>query len=161
MLLQSIELINFRQFQHEIIEFAQAPDKNVTLIIGDNGAGKTSLAQAFFWCLYGEVSFQDKILLNRNHAINLVPGESDKVSVRICLKHGGRKYRIIRSQKYTKNFKELKPDNAELNIEVTDEKGNTNWIGEDNPRIKDLLMRQEINDIIPKELSKYFFFDGE
>ena len=161
MLLQSIELINFRQFQHEIIEFAQAPDKNVTLIIGDNGAGKTSLAQAFFWCLYGEVSFQDKILLNRNHAINLVPGESDKVTVRICLKHGDRKYRIIRSQRYTKYSKELKPENAKLNIEVTDERGNTSWIGEENPRIKDLLMMQEINDIIPKELSKYFFFDGE
>ena len=54
MLLESIKLENFRQFRNEYIEFAQGTDgKNVTIIIGDNGTGKTTFAQAFFWCMYG------------------------------------------------------------------------------------------------------------
>ena len=65
MRLQSIELTNFRQFKDEKIQFAIDKNQNVTLIMGDNGSGKTSLAQAFFWCFYGTNSFQDKILLNR------------------------------------------------------------------------------------------------
>ena len=61
MLLESIKLENFRQFRNEYIEFAQGSDgKNVTIIIGDNGTGKTTFAQAFFWCMYGETEFSDK-----------------------------------------------------------------------------------------------------
>ena len=42
MLLESITLENFRQFRHESIDFAQGENgKNVTIIIGENGTGKT------------------------------------------------------------------------------------------------------------------------
>lgn len=47
MLLQSIELQNFRQFINEKIDFSTDPERNVTLIIGENGTGKTTFAQAF------------------------------------------------------------------------------------------------------------------
>ena len=49
MLLQSIELQNFRQFINEKIDFSTDPERNVTLIIVENGTGKTTCAQAFFW----------------------------------------------------------------------------------------------------------------
>ena len=65
MLLQSIELKNFRQFVNEKIDFSVDQDRNVTLIIGENGTGKTTFAQAFFWCLYGTTEFTDKIILNK------------------------------------------------------------------------------------------------
>ena len=64
MLLQSIELQNFRQFINEKIDFSTDPERNVTLIIGENGTGKTTFAQAFFWCLYGETDFTNKTMLN-------------------------------------------------------------------------------------------------
>lgn len=57
MLLQTIELQNFRQFVNEKIDFSTDPERNVTLIIGENGTGKTTFAQAFFWCFYGETDF--------------------------------------------------------------------------------------------------------
>ena len=63
MLLQSIELQNFRQFINEKIDFSTDPERNVTLIIGENGTGKTTFAQAFFWCLYGYTIFTE----NRKH----------------------------------------------------------------------------------------------
>lgn len=43
MLLKSIKLENFRQFRNESIDFAQGEGgKNVTIIIGENGTGKTT-----------------------------------------------------------------------------------------------------------------------
>lgn len=66
MLIESIKLQNFRQFQNEFISFADGSDgKNVTIILGENGSGKTTFAQAFFWCMYGETSFLDKKLLKK------------------------------------------------------------------------------------------------
>ena len=50
MLLLSIKLKNFRQFRDGEINFADGKDKRkVTIILGDNGAGKTTFAQAFSW----------------------------------------------------------------------------------------------------------------
>ena len=75
MLLKSIKLENFRQFRNESIDFAQGEGgKNVTIIIGENGTGKTTFAQAFFWCLYGETEFSDKIILNKLVATDMTPG---------------------------------------------------------------------------------------
>lgn len=46
MLLESIKLQNFRQFRNEAINFAKGEDgKNVTIIIGENGTGKTTFAR--------------------------------------------------------------------------------------------------------------------
>lgn len=75
MLLKSIKLENFRQFRNESIDFAQGIDgKNVTIIIGENGTGKTTFAQAFFWCMYGETKFSDKVMLNKVVAADLKLG---------------------------------------------------------------------------------------
>lgn len=163
MRIQSIELVNFRQFQKEHIEFATEKRKNVTLIVGENGAGKTSLAQAFFWCLYGEVSFQDKTLLNRNLANYLTPGKSAEVSVRLCLEHNNCQYTIIRTQLYLMGNNGLSAKNSEINIKITDSNGNTKWVGHNkpNPLARSQAIEYEINDILPRELSRYFFFDGE
>lgn len=47
MLLKSIKLANFRQFLNEEITFASGENgKNVTIILGENGTGKTTFAQA-------------------------------------------------------------------------------------------------------------------
>lgn len=64
MLLKSISVTDFRQFKGEqTVNFSTSSDKNVTVIMGENGAGKTTFAQAFMWCLYGETDFSDKAVL--------------------------------------------------------------------------------------------------
>ena len=83
MLLKSIKLANFRQFLNEKITFASGENgKNVTIILGENGTGKTTFAQAFFWCLYGDTEFSDKMILNRLVANRLLSGQNAKVSTR-------------------------------------------------------------------------------
>ena len=118
MLLQSIKLINFRQFRKEQITFADGTDgKNVTIILGENGTGKTTFAQAFFWCLYGETEFSDKIILNRLVANDLVTGQSADVAVELKLKHGDSAYTLTRRQTYTKDSSgNVKGNNAVFDI---------------------------------------------
>lgn len=156
MLLQSIKLTNFRQFRDEEIEFASgAGGKNVTIILGENGTGKTTFAQAFFWCLYGETEFSDKIIMNRVVANKLLSGQSDKVKVELRLQHGENTYILTREQTYTKDASgNVKGANTIFDIMRRDKTGNTTMI-------KPTLRETEVNSILPKELSRYFFFDGE
>ena len=156
MLLESIKLHNFRQFRDESIEFAQGKNKkNVTIIIGDNGTGKTTFAQAFFWCMYGNTSFKDKKMLNKIVAKEMLPGQEEKVRVTLTLRHGAVGYTLIREQVYKKDFNnKIKDDNTVFTIAKKDASGNTTYI-------KPLQCEAEVKSILPEELSKYFFFDGE
>lgn len=156
MLLKSIKLENFRQFRNESIEFAQGENgKNVTIIIGENGTGKTTFAQAFFWCLYGETEFSDKVILNKIVASEMTPGDEKKVKVILRLRHGEVGYKLIREQIYRKDYSSnVKGDNTVFDIEVKDVSGNTSFL-------KKSLCEAEVKKILPKELSRYFFFDGE
>lgn len=156
MLLQSIKLVNFRQFRNESIDFAGGADgKNVTIIIGENGTGKTTFAQAFFWCLYGETEFSDKSMLNKMVATEMRPGQDVKVQVELKLHHGEVDYTLIREQTYRKdNANRIKADNTVFDIATKDASGNTTYV-------KKSMCESEVKSILPKELSRYFFFDGE
>ncbi|WP_314537166.1 AAA family ATPase [uncultured Selenomonas sp.] len=155
MLLKSIKLENFRQFADGQIDFSTDPAQNVTLIIGENGTGKTTFAQAFFWCLYGETTFTDKNLLNRNVSESMTPDQTETVKVVLTLTHGSADYQIIRTQEYKKSYSnKVQGANTVLNISVKSADGNTRYL-------RPLECETEIKKILPKELSHYFFFDGE
>ena len=156
MLLKSIKLVNFRQFINESIDFAEGKDgKNVTIILGENGTGKTTFAQAFFWCLYGDTEFSDKIMLNRKVANGMRPGQEEKVIVTLRLRHGEVEYTIVREQAYHKDFNgKVRGDNTIIDIAYKGADGNTTYV-------KKSLCESEVKSILPKELSRYFFFDGE
>ena len=156
MLLESIKLENFRQFIDESINFAQGKDgKNVTIIIGENGTGKTTFAQAFFWCLYGETEFSDKAMLNKKVALQMTPSTPQTVRVTLKLRHGEVNYTLIREQTYRKdNNNRIKADNTVFDIAKKDAAGNTTYE-------KKSQCEMTVKSILPKELSRYFFFDGE
>lgn len=156
MLLESIKLHNFRQFRDESIDFAQGENgKNVTIIIGENGTGKTTFAQAFFWCMYGETEFSDKTILNKVVAAEMRPGQEERVKVTLSLRHGAVGYTLIREQVYRKDYNNnVKGDNTIFDIAIKDAGGNTTYV-------KKTQCEAEVKGILPKELSRYFFFDGE
>ena len=92
MLLKSLYIKNFRQFKGETtIEFAYDKEKNVTIILGDNTYGKTTLLQAFNWCLYDFVIFDKDsnpdMLLNLELASQMQYGSREIVEVKIILIH--------------------------------------------------------------------------
>ncbi len=157
MLLTKITLNDFRQFRGtQTIEFSTDKEKNVTIILGENGSGKTTFAQAFKWCLYGSTDFRDPIVLNKKVANDLGPSAETTVSVTLELIHRKIPYFITREQKYTTNSKgELNtPNSSVLKIQYKAEGGGKKFVDE-----KEVELR--IKEILPQELSKYFFFDGE
>lgn len=153
MRLNYIKLENFRQFKNLNLEFAKERDKNITIIMGDNGAGKTTLAQAFFWCFYGETSFKTKELVNIVELEKKSIGEKLRVKVELSFDYNAMEYFLVRETEYIK-----KDSNRFNNIQETKvymSKKNKN--GE----MEKVNFEKEIRKILPKELSKYFFFDGE
>lgn len=157
MLIKKIDLINFRQFSgSNTIDFATDSEKNITIVMGDNGAGKTTLAQAFLWCLYGETDFKVKELINRDVRDSLKIDGKEEVRVKLYVSRGGKDYYISRSQKLIKDVRTIKSQGVEFFVA---EKNKEN--GEWEFNMTENQSRIFIKKIIPKELSKFFFFDGE
>ena len=50
---RKIKFSNYRCFLDGELSFQETDERNVNLIIGTNGAGKTELLFAFWWGLYG------------------------------------------------------------------------------------------------------------
>ena len=155
MIIRKIVLKNFRQYIDTSIEFATDPEKNVTVVMGDNGTGKTTLAQAFQWALYGETRFQIREIINRIVREKMTMGESKTVSVTIELFYNEKEYTVKRSVTYKKNAqKKLEEIDHKFTIGNINENGEFHYFneGEKNYMIKQFL---------PKDLSGFFFFDGE
>ena len=103
MLIKSLKMQNCRQFKGTTaVEFSCDPTQNVTIILGDNTFGKTTLLQAFNWCFYESVTFDNDpdFLLNLEVANEMTNGDTETVSVEICVIHNGIEYVISRSQQY-------------------------------------------------------------
>ena len=55
MYIKEIELNNFRIYKgRNVISLLPSDDKNVIVISGKNGFGKTTFLMSLVWCLYGK-----------------------------------------------------------------------------------------------------------
>ena len=160
MLIKSLRYKNFRQFKGENqITFSCDPQKNVTIILGDNTFGKTTLLQMFNWCFYDKAIFNDNpdFLLNLELASAMYNGDDPiEVLIEIVLEHEGRDYTITRKQDYLKVNGTVIHRDSKLKVTFKDlSTGKTGYIE------KDKDMKSVINLILPEDLSGYFFFDTE
>ena len=157
MILKSIQMINFRQFKNEKIEFSTDNDKKLTVILGDNTTGKTTLVKAFLWCLYQENNFGTKILLNNDVLEEMSYGQGKKeTKVIVDLIHDNKNYTITtRETYYRDSYEKVRIDTKATTsiIVYNGEKGNI--------PITQRLVKETINDILSEELKNYFFFEGE
>jgi len=156
MLLKSLKVKDFRQFKGEqTIVFADDSQKNVTVIMGDNGTGKTTLAQAFTWCLYGETDFDDKILLCKATSKDMIPGDTEKVRAELSLTHNGIEYTVISEQLYRKTERgSIDPVGQRKFTIMYKQAGQQEYV-------KESQLDGRMKEILPPELARYFFFDGE
>ena len=160
MLIKSIILNNFRQFKgKQELEFATEPEKNVTVLLGDNTYGKTTILQAFNWCFYDVADFpkdsNPDFLLNIEVA-NEQSGIQQKceVFVEVSLLHKETEYIIRRTQAYVdRAYGSWNALNSQLYVSYKDQ-GVTKQVREGEER-------NIINSILPQSLSGYFFFDTE
>lgn len=155
MLIKSITLKNFRQYKgKQKINFSTDPSRNITVIKGENGAGKTTLLESFLWCLYRKLDLPNKDrLLNTDLANKLDKKDTAEVFVEINLKHSNNEYFIKRSDTYIKmNSGDIDRKKRSFDIKIK----------KDDGTLEDIKYpRREIKNILPNDLSTYFFFDGE
>ena len=158
MLIKSLRMENFRQFKgSNKIDFSMEPGKNVTIILGDNTFGKTTLLQAFNWCFYGIAMFDQNPdnLLNLEVVSEMLNGDTRIVEVEITVIHDGAEYVITRTQRYTMNNGKVRGEvSPQPKVSYKQPDGQTE-------SVKAVQVKNVINNILPQDLSTYFFFDTE
>lgn len=144
MLLIELKICNFRSFYGmQVIKFGPAGSNGVTVIHGENGAGKTNLLNAIFWCLTG--AFTPR-LSNPELLINKAARDEDKAAecyVDLRFSHENRDFQVVRTV--------TGRNESRLNLYQ---------VKDDIPRAVQ-NPQTFIERIIPKALSRWFFFDAE
>jgi DNA sulfur modification protein DndD len=144
MKIQRIDMRNFRQFYgHQWLELSQSDDLNVTLVHAENGIGKTTLLNSVYWCLFGDVTprFEQRTQLVNFEALK---DDIDEASVEVEFEFNGQNYQAAR--KYSKSHNKDAFTISEIDA------------GSYKPHPAPETF---INSVIPREMAKYFFFDGE
>lgn len=166
MIINNLEMYNFRQYiGKQSVDFSTDPNKNVTVLIGINTSGKTTIIRAFEWCLYGKNGFEDQVLLNSEVRNNMYPGDVQETYVAVKFTYDGRIHTLKRTFKYTCTDRTVKDDKIEVVLKKTPEENLTlNYLQSDG-QTKTPVDRSNITEtmdrVIPKDLSDYFFFGGE
>jgi DNA sulfur modification protein DndD len=157
MILDKVRIKNFRQYRDVEIDFAKNPEKNFTIIQGDNGTGKTTLLNALSWCLYGEEihNYGDKTALGYcNNKTAFLADEDEEIIVQVEIEFKNKDEILIfsRGKKYQKRANKVEEALISSNLEVFRQ-------AEDDIRIEehDAFLRDQL---IPEEIAEYFFFDG-
>lgn len=160
MILEHLVIQNFRPYcGHHELSFAEPGSRNVTLIRGLNGTGKSSIFMALKWCFSGDAPVESRRLVNTSALIEAGPKTTVETRVEVTYGHEGRRFRAIRTLK--------------TRIGEPDDDGNPTFAVEPTSDIHlfELLPSgdakpiptpfDEIRSAVPGEALDYFFFDGE
>jgi DNA sulfur modification protein DndD len=173
MKIHKINLTDFRIYKNEnIISFNPNSDRNISLIAGRNGYGKTTFLTSLIWVFYGKMmsEVEDKYrndiksvggyekflktLLNRDVKSDFENKLIDKakLSVEIELRDISIPSIPCKSVVIKRSY-DFKSNKEELKIFID---------GLENELTKEVGYEVFINDfILPREIAKFFFFDAE
>lgn len=162
---KSITMENFMRYKGvNTIEFSCDPDKNVTVVLGDNTVGKTTIAQAFRFGLYGAVNMEkwknadDYQLLNNDVLAFMNADSKAAVSVTIVAADEEKQYTICRKTIYSRNYPQMTCREFQKKVSMKiSELNDPDVVTEVDERQVEYV----INELFPRNLSHYFLFDGE
>ncbi len=173
MRIEKIILSNFRIYAgRNEIKFQSQEDKNITLIAGKNGFGKTSFLTSLVWGMYGsamdqvEEKYQRDIknagsynaflkkLINNNVMQDFIDKKSKESSFFVQIELVDVMIPSIPCKKVViKRSFDASLNKEDLSILID---------GQENELTKDVGYDVFINDfILPREIAKFFFFDAE
>lgn len=166
MIIQSIEMYNFRQYVgKQSIEFSTDKEKNVTVLIGVNTSGKTTIIRAFEWCLYGKNGFEDPVLLNSDVRSNMHVGDTQTTYVAVSFIHDDMQYILKRSFTYVCSDRRTEGDEIVVTLnKKPDEDLTLEYLlqdGQTKTNVERNNIAESIDRVLPTDLSDYFFFGGE
>ena len=168
MKISKIKLNNFRIYkgQNEL-DLSSKGDKNISIIAGKNGFGKTTFLTSLIWCFYGKLMTQVEDKYKKdikniggydNYLLSLinrdVKDESSDASFTVEVELKDLLIPSIPCRTVSiKRTYSLKTKEETLQILID---------GDENELTKDVGFEVFINDfILPREIAKFFFFDAE
>jgi DNA sulfur modification protein DndD len=168
MILSNIKITNFRQYEFVDLDLNYEKAKNITTIVGVNGAGKSNFFGSIIWCLYGkEPDAKDNRQKNSEfdyvgilHEPSFVKSNIDKIiETKVELTFNDinnlESYKITRSH----SFKKVSNGRHEVfseNYSVSEKKEVGGWSVLEQDEAAAFLLR-----FIPEAVSSFYFFDGE
>lgn len=158
MRIRRLKIQNFRQFYGDCeLEFLSSDSSRITVIHGENGAGKTSLLNAFKWVLYGCTDFDtgEKTILNELALSRTDPGENAVLMLELEFEHEGSIYTVTRKQAFKRVGDSLEAEPIGKSVP------SLAWIDEQGKFSRSANPISRINQIIPEKMHSYFFFNGE
>lgn len=180
LLIHKIEISNCGGFRgtHEL-EFSIDKEKNITIVMGASGKGKSTTFGLIYWCLYGEffkpqepTTLDDEGLIHKPLLTELEIGKKVTASVTLTINdEKGEKYVLTRIATATKLREESgkkfeKLNNSRINSGIQIEmESKLKYKDETEDRIiterEESLINAEIQEYLPKNLSDFVLFDGE
>lgn len=167
MFIKKIIINNFKiYYKNNELNFSKDRGKNIFLVSGHNGYGKTTFLTALVWCLYGknirDVDNNFKKEINENGGYKKYV---NSILNKAALSEGEKSF-FVELELTDIDFPAV-PNNTvtirrDYNIKTRKENLNILIDGKENELTKELGTEIFINDyILPKEIAKFFFFDSE
>ncbi|MDB9313592.1 AAA family ATPase [Spirulina sp. CS-785/01] len=147
--LEKMTLHNWKCYQDQTIEFDlsfQDETKNVWIIFGQNGFGKTSILEALQWCLYGTGAVNKEALRKAFNDVAVSDNPTLEMSVQLTFKRGEDSFLVSRSAQRKPRGKLVTVDDREATVY-------RNGRECQDPR-------EWIEVLLPKMSREFFFFDG-
>lgn len=172
MWISTIELIQFKSYQHAELTFPQPVDgQNIVVIGGLNGYGKTTILEALYLCLYGKDALPYlaraglKVDDYRGYPTFLekaLNGEArregaDMMAVRVVLHRTRTKAVDIRRRWFFRANGQWHDEETVVKDVIRDVPGSPRTDGKNGFYLSELLEQQ----FIPARIAPFFFFDGE
>ena len=161
--ISSIKLTNYRQFQGtQTLNFSFDKTKNVAVILGKNGAGKSNILNALTWCFYGvEVHKDPKAqefggmpIINVTELTALKPNQSTYAEVLVNIETDIGPWTIKRYIEGGRTaIGKIYLDLPRLTV--------IHPVGGQDKIVEGDETQKLINNLLPEALRNFFFIDGE
>ena len=174
MYIKEIELNNFRIYKgNNKITLLPSIDKNIIVVSGKNGFGKTTFLMSLVWCLYGKQmekvdELYEKEIKDKGNYTKYISGslnrkayEEGETEFSVSITFSGVKIPDVTCNeiKITRIYNTITSSSDKVVVLID---GYTNELIEDltkeNQRGEEIFIR---DFILPIEIAKFFFFDAE
>jgi len=159
MIISRVVLENFGLYKgKQEFNFQPEENRNIVLIGGENGNGKTTLFEAIRFCLYGPATFEKRLTANQyqkkllkyiHRSKSKVKIDHAAVEIEFCHNSFGTEESYLVRREWRKKGSGIKET-----LSVRKDGGGIDTIESEH-------WQDFVNDLIPKGLSRLFFFDGE
>jgi DNA sulfur modification protein DndD len=168
MIIRRVEIDNFRQYRGPIkVELGLKESRNVNVLVGSTGAGKTNFNNALNWCFYGrELSLEKDVdfpIWNLIAFNEISSGKPLRVRVQVLIElDNNEQYLVSRSLTVIKDIHGTAEVIAQAgSSDKTDFRIDYFSTGKISGSYDTAFPLAIINQIAPERIREFFFFDGE